>query len=533
MDEARNRSPDLVRIRCALVSVFDKWHLEQMVAYLHETGVRIIASGGTAASIRRFGMPVDEVSDATGFPEILGGRVKTLHPRIHGGLLADRANEVHNADLAANSIPSIDLLIANLYPFEEVSRCGDLGTTIENIDIGGPAMIRAAAKNHSFVCAVSDPEDYQPLVDELTRNDGRTTLEFRKDLATAAFGRTAAYDAAISSWMAKIAGQASPMHRTLAVQFRKALRYGENPHQGASLYSEAGPAVAMVGACQMQGPEPGLNNIADADAAMDLAAEFAPPSGFACVIVKHGNPCGVALGDSQLDAYRRALACDPLSAFGGIVAFNRCLEAAAAEALTETFIEAAVAPGVEKGVTEIMAAKPGVRLFACELPSSTSSGLSFRQVRGGMLIQDRDVGQVDVRQLRVVTKRPPEQKEIADMAFAWKVAKHTKSNAVVYARNCATVGIGAGQSSRVDAAHVAHFKMARTAEAQSPDFRSAPLAAASDAFFPFADGLEEAARAGATAVIQPGGSRNDAEVIEAADKLGVAMVFAGIRHFRH
>ena len=533
MNALPNQQSGLIKVGCALVSVFDKGGLEGLVSHLGETGVRIIASGGTAASIKGIGVPVAEVSDVTGFPEILGGRVKTLHPRIHAGLLAERGNEVHDAELTAHAIPRIDLLVSNLYPFEEVSRSGDPVETVENIDIGGPAMIRAAAKNHSFACVVSAPEDYQFLIDELDRNDGQTRLEFRKNLAAAAFGRLATYDAAISSWMAENADQATPRRRIFAVQFRRELRYGENPQQGASFYSQAGSSDGMASVRPLQGPEPSFNNFADADAALELVAEFDPAFGFACVIVKHGNPCGVAAADSQLEAYRRSLACDPLSAFGGIVAFNRPLEEATAEEVAKTFTEVVIAPGVDQGAADVMSTKPGVHLFTCELPDPASPGLSLRQVRGGLLVQDRDVGRIDVEQLVAVTKRRPDSGEVADMAFAWKVVKHAKSNAIVYARDCATVGIGAGQASRVDAVDVAGLKMARATEAQAPHSRKAPTVAASDAFFPFSDGLEKAAGAGVTAVIQPGGSRNDSEVIKAADDLGVAMVFTGMRHFRH
>jgi phosphoribosylaminoimidazolecarboxamide formyltransferase/IMP cyclohydrolase len=525
---------DAVTIRRALLSVSDKTGVMDLARALAARGVELLSTGGTAALLRDAGLVVRDVADVTGFPEMMDGRVKTLHPTVHGGLLALRDDPAHRAAMDAHGIAAIDLLVVNLYPFEAtVARGADYAEAVENIDIGGPAMIRAAAKNHAWVAVVTDPEDYAPLLAELDATGG-TTLAFRQRLALTAYGRTAAYDAAVSAWMAGALGEAAPRRRVFAGRLAQGLRYGENPHQGAAFYVDGSGRPGVATARQLQGKELSYNNINDTDAAVELVAEL-PRDRAACVIVKHANPCGVALGDTALDAYGRAYDCDRVSAFGGIVALNRPLDGATAQAIAGIFTEVVIAPGADDAARAVFAAKPALRLLVTEaLPDPAAPGLAVRQVAGGFLVQDRDAGHVTAADLRVVTQRAPTDAELADLLFAFTVAKHVKSNAIVYARGGATVGVGAGQMSRVDSTRIAARKaqdMAAALGLSEPATRGSVIA--SDAFFPFADGLLAAAEAGATAVIQPGGSVRDAEVIAAADAAGLAMVFTGLRHFRH
>ncbi len=527
---------DLVAPKRALISVSDKTGLMELAEALAARKVELLSTGGTAGMLREAGLKVKDVADLTGFPEIMDGRVKTLHPKVHGGLLAVRDKADHQAAMDALGIEPIDLLIVNLYPFEAtVARGADYEETVENIDIGGPAMIRAAAKNHDWVSVVVDPEDYPALLTEMDANEGATTRAFRQDLAQKAYARTAAYDAAVSTWMAGAIGEAAPRRRAFAGTLAQTLRYGENPHQQAAFYRDGSSRPGVATAVQHQGKELSYNNINDTDAAFELVAEFAHDEGPACAIIKHANPCGVARGASLLEAYSRAYDCDRTSAFGGIVALNQPLDAATAEAITQIFTEVVIAPGASNDAKAIFAAKKNLRLLTTEgLPDPTSPGLTFRQVAGGFLVQDRDNGRLAATGLKVVTKRGPSEAEMADMLFAWRVAKHVKSNAIVYAKGGATVGIGAGQMSRVDSTRIAARKALDMAEVLGQSESPVKGAAvASDAFFPFPDGLLTAAEAGATAVIQPGGSVRDDEVIAAADQAGLAMVFTGMRHFRH
>ncbi|MEO0774231.1 MAG: bifunctional phosphoribosylaminoimidazolecarboxamide formyltransferase/IMP cyclohydrolase, partial [Pseudomonadota bacterium] len=474
--------------------------------------------------------------DVTGFPEMMDGRVKTLHPMVHGGLLALRDNADHKVAMDTHGIGPIDLLVVNLYPFEEtVAKGADYDTCIENIDIGGPAMIRAAAKNHAFVNVVVDVEDYDRLLAELDANDGQTTLGFRQNLAQIAYARTGAYDAAVSTWMADALGEATPRRRAVAGQLAQSLRYGENPHQAAAFYTDGSARPGVATAQQLQGKELSYNNINDTDAAFELVSEFAPGDGPACAIIKHANPCGVAQGATLQEAYMRAFDCDRTSAFGGIIALNQPLDGPTAEEIAKIFTEVVIAPGADEDAKAVFAAKKNLRLLTTDgLADPAEAGRMIKQVSGGYLVQDKDNGRLDADALRVVTKRAPTEQEMADMLFAWRVAKHVKSNAIVYVTNGATVGVGAGQMSRVDSCRIAARKSQDMAEELS---LSAPLTqgsvVASDAFFPFADGLLTAAEAGAKAVIQPGGSMRDDDVIKAADEAGLAMVLTGMRHFRH
>jgi len=517
----------------ALISVSDKTGMVALGQFLAEAGIEILSTGGSAAALRDAGVPVKEVSDHTGFPEIMDGRVKTLHPSIHGGILARRDNVAHQAALAVHAIAPIDLVVVNLYPFESTVAAGaDFDTCIENIDIGGPALIRAAAKNHAFVTVVTDAGDYETIIAEMKANGGATTAELRRRLAGAAYARTAAYDAAISAWFASQAKQDFPGRVTISGTVADTLRYGENPHQKAAFYrtGDARPGVAT--AAQIQGKELSYNNLNDTDAAFELVAEFDHP---AVAIIKHANPCGVAQGVTLAEAYPLALRCDPVSAFGGIIAVNRPLDAATAAFVAELFAEVVIAPAIDADARKILAAKKNLRVLETgAMPDPKTIALNLRMIAGGFLMQTRDAVIIDPDMLRVVTKRQPDERELSDLIFAFTVAKHVKSNAIVYARDGATVGIGAGQMSRVDSSRIAARKSADAAEAAG---LSEPLAkgsvVASDAFFPFADGLLAAADAGATAVIQPGGSIRDDEVIAAADEAGLAMVFTGIRHFRH
>jgi phosphoribosylaminoimidazolecarboxamide formyltransferase/IMP cyclohydrolase len=528
---------DLIPVRRALISLSDKSGIAELAAGLARHGVEAVSTGGTAAKLREGGANVRDVSDLTGFPEMMDGRVKTLHPKVHGGLLGVRDNPDHSAAMEEHGIEPIDLVVANLYPFlDTVSSGADRDTIIENIDIGGPSMVRSAAKNHAHVAVVTDPGDYGALLAELDSNGGGTSLEFRKSLAAKAYALTAAYDSTISQWFAFAdQGERFPATWIQASKLKMPLRYGENPHQAAALYVPVGPAARGIAqAQQVQGKELSYNNLNDANAALELAAEFrdAPPT---IVIVKHANPCGVATRGTLAEAWSEALACDSVSAFGGIVAANRALDAATAEAITEIFTEVVVAPDADEEAKAIFAKKKNLRLLLTgELPDPARGGQTMAVIAGGILVQDRDNGTISRDQLKVVTKRPPTQQELADCLFAWTVAKHVKSNAIVYAKDGVTVGIGAGQMNRRDSARIAAAKAREAAETNGwPEPRTIGSAVASDAFFPFADGLLTAAEAGATAVIQPGGSIRDDDVIAAADEAGLAMVFTGMRHFRH
>ena len=505
----------------ALISVSDKTGLIGLARCLIDRNVEILSTGGTARALRDAGIAVTGVGDRTGFPEIMDGRVKTLHPAIHGGILARRDDEAHLRAMRDNGILPIDLVVVNLYPFEAtVAAGGGFDECIENVDIGGPAMLRAAAKNHESVAVLTDPEDYGAVADAL--NGGGIGPELRRRLAGVAFARTAAYDAAIARYFSERGDDVFPRRFSLPATRRRILRYGENPHQKSAFYATGDPRPGVAVATAIQGGELSYNNLNDADAAFELAAEFERP---AAVIVKHANPCGVACGATLEEAWTRALACDPVSAFGGVVAVNRTLDAALARTLTEIFLEAVVAPEVENAAREILAAKSRLRVLETGgMPDPRAPGMTAKTLSGGILLQSRDAGRVAAGDLRTVTARAPTEAETADLLFAVAVAKHVKSNAVVLARDGATVGIGAGQPSRVDAARIAAEKRAESAPG---------TVVASDAFFPFADGLIAAAATGVTAVIQPGGSIRDAEVIAAADERDLAMVFTGMRHFRH
>ncbi len=526
-----------VVIKRALLSVSDKAGLVELGHALAARHVELVSTGGTAKTLRAAGLTVREISELTGFPEMMDGRVKTLHPMVHGGLLAVRDNPEHAAAMAAHNIGAIDLAVVNLYPFSQtVAKGAAHDEIIENIDIGGPSMVRSAAKNHAFVTILTDPADYDDLIAELEESDGKTSYAFRRNCAAKAYSATAAYDSMISQWFA-FADQQQVFPDMLAVNGNRVteLRYGENPHQRAALYVPVGPHIAGIAqAEQVQGKKLSYNNYNDADAALELVAEFrdGPPT---VVIVKHANPCGVATGDTLIDAYRAALECDSVSAFGGIVAVNRPLDAATAEAITEIFTEVVAAPSADDAAKAVFAKKKNLRLLLTgELPDPKRSGLSIKPITGGLLVQSRDNGHVADSAFTVVTKRRPSAQELADCRFAWTIAKHVKSNAIVYARDGATAGIGAGQMNRRDSARIATIKAKEAAETYGwAQPRTVGSAVASDAFFPFADGLIAAAEAGATAVIQPGGSMRDDEVIAAADEAGLAMVFTGMRHFRH
>ncbi|MCG6204723.1 bifunctional phosphoribosylaminoimidazolecarboxamide formyltransferase/IMP cyclohydrolase [Rhodopseudomonas sp. HC1] len=529
-------SPTPRRVTRALLSVSDKTGLIDFARALSGHGVELVSTGGTAKAIAAAGLPVKDVSELTGFPEMMDGRVKTLHPKVHGGLLAIRDNDEHTQAMAAHGISQIDLLVVNLYPFEAtVDKGAGYEDCIENIDIGGPAMIRAAAKNHDDVAVVVEASDYQAVLDELAANDGATTLSLRKRLAAKAYARTAAYDAAISNWFALQLKTDAPDFRAIGGRLIQSLRYGENPHQTAAFYATPEKRPGVATARQVQGKELSYNNINDTDAAYECIGEFDAARTAACVIVKHANPCGVAEGSSLLDAYHKALACDSVSAFGGIVALNRTLDAEAARAITEIFTEVIIAPDATDEAIAIVAAKKNLRLLlAGALPDPRAMGLTYKTVAGGLLVQSRDNAVVDDMALKVVTKRQPTEAELRDLKFAFRVGKHVKSNTIIYAKDLATVGIGAGQMSRVDSARIAARKAQDAAEVMK---LAAPMTkgsvVASDAFFPFADGMLACIEAGATAVIQPGGSVRDDEVIKAADDAGIAMVFTGTRHFRH
>ena len=523
----------------ALISVSDKTGIVEFARDLAGLGVALVSTGGTYKTLKDAGLDVTEVADLTGFPEMMDGRVKTLHPKVHGGLLAIRGNAEHEAAAKAHGILPIDLLVVNLYPFEAtIARGASWDDTIENIDIGGPAMIRAASKNHDAVTVVVDAADYAPVVAAMKEHGGATTRDLRRRLAAKAYARTASYDAAISNWLFDALDETVTPYRAFGGELAQALRYGENPHQWAAFYKTPQGAIARPGvatARQLQGKELSYNNLNDTDAAYELVGEFDPARTAAVAIIKHANPCGVAEASTLLEAYERALACDPVSAFGGIVALNRTLDAEAARKIVEIFTEVIIAPDATDEAKAIVAAKKNLRLLtAGGLPDPHAAGLMVKTVAGGLLVQSRDNAVVDSMDLKVVTKRAPTTAELTDLRFAFRVAKHVKSNTIVYARNGATVGVGAGQMSRVDSARIAARKAEDAALAAGG---GAPLTkgsvVASDAFFPFADGLLAAVEAGATAVIQPGGSMRDKEVIDAADQAGLAMVFTGFRHFRH
>ncbi|MEJ8310690.1 bifunctional phosphoribosylaminoimidazolecarboxamide formyltransferase/IMP cyclohydrolase [Agrobacterium larrymoorei] len=529
-------APDKVRIRTALLSVSDKTDIIELAGALVKMGVKLLSTGGTSKAIAEAGLPVTDVSDITKFPEIMDGRVKTLHPNVHGGLLAIRDDAEHQEAMRAHGIEAIDLSVINLYPFEEVrAKGGDYPTTVENIDIGGPAMIRASAKNHAYVTVVTDPTDYPELLEALQADDGQTSYALRQRFAAKAYARTAAYDAVISNWFAEALAIETPHYRAIGGTLKEKMRYGENPHQSAGFYltGEKRPGVAT--ATLLQGKQLSYNNINDTDAAYELVAEFLPENAPAVAIIKHANPCGVATGSTLLEAYKRALACDPVSAFGGVIALNQTLDAQTAEEIIQLFTEVIIAPDVTEEAKAIVARKPNLRLLSAGgLPDPRAAGITAKTVSGGLLVQSRDNGMVEDLDLKVVTKRAPTAQELEDMKFAFKIAKHVKSNAVIYAKDGQTAGIGAGQMSRVDSARIAAQKAEDAAKAMG---LAEPLtkgsAVASEAFYPFADGLLAAIAAGATAVIQPGGSMRDQEVIDAADAHNVTMVFTGMRHFRH
>ncbi|MBU1209881.1 MAG: bifunctional phosphoribosylaminoimidazolecarboxamide formyltransferase/IMP cyclohydrolase [Alphaproteobacteria bacterium] len=524
------------KIARALLSVSDKTGLLPFAHALAQMGVELVSTGGTANALKTAGLMVRDVSDLTGMPEMMDGRVKTLHPSVHGGLLAMRDNAAHQAAAAEHGIVPIDLLAVSLYPFEEtLAAGGDFDALIENIDIGGPAMIRAAAKNHDGVTVVVDPADYDRVLAELHANGGATRLPLRRALAAKAYARTASYDAAISTWMAGVTGDTAPAWRTFGGRLAQVTRYGENPHQTAAFYTSGQQRYGIATAVQHQGKELSYNNLNDTDAAFELVAEFPSEAAAAVAIIKHANPCGVATGATLKDAYLLALRCDSVSAFGGIIAVNREIDEDAAREMTKIFTEVVVAPSATEAARAVFAEKKNLRLLTTGgLPDSRAAGLMARSVAGGMLVQSRDNAVVDDMDLKVVTERAPTEAELADLKFAFKVAKHVKSNAIVYAKAGATVGIGAGQMSRVDSTRIAAWKSADAAKAAGLETQlSQGSVVASDAFFPFADGLITAAEAGATAVIQPGGSMRDEEVTAAANERGLAMVFTGTRHFRH
>ncbi|WP_445191155.1 bifunctional phosphoribosylaminoimidazolecarboxamide formyltransferase/IMP cyclohydrolase [Sphingomonas sp. Tas61C01] len=520
-----------IPITRALLSVSDKTGIVDLARSLAAAGVELVSTGGTATALRDAGLTVRDVSDLTGFPEMMDGRVKTLHPMVHGGLLAVRDDPGHVASMQEHGIGAIDLVVVNLYPFEAtVAKGADRDTIIENIDIGGPSMVRSAAKNHAHVAIVTDPADYALVA------DGSTTIADRRRLAAKAYAATAAYDGAIAAWFAGVdQGETFPERLTLSYRRGQTLRYGENPHQQAALYVPEPPVPGSLAAAeQVQGKELSYNNIADADAALELVAEFrdGPPT---VVIVKHANPCGVATGETLVEAYEKALACDSVSAFGGIIAVNRPLDGPTAEAMTGIFTEVVAAPAADEAARAVFAAKKNLRLLLVgDLPDPARAGMTVKTAAGGALFQSRDAGTLDDAMIKIVTRRAPSDRELADCRFAWTIAKHVKSNAIVYAKDGVSAGIGAGQMNRLESARIAAWKAKDAAEkAGWAEPKTIGSAVASDAFFPFADGLLAAVEAGATAVIQPGGSIRDTDVIAAADEAGLAMIFTGMRHFRH
>ena len=524
-----------VKVARALISVSDKDGLVPHAARLAALGIELVSTGGTGKALKEAGLEVADVADLTGFPEMMDGRVKTLHPAVHGGLLYRRDLPSHVKDAEAHGIKPIDLVYINLYPFEATVAAGaDFDTCIENIDIGGPAMLRAAAKNAAFVTVCTDGGDLDAALVEMEASGGFVPANLRQSLGAKTYARTAAYDAAISGWYASQLGETAPEWMAVGGGLEEALRYGENPHMSAAFYTNGSTRPGVSNARQVQGKALSYNNINDTDAAYELIGELGAETP-AVAIIKHANPCGVAMGESALAAYRDALACDPTSAFGGIVALNRALDAETAAAITQVFTEVVIAPGADEAALEIFAKKKNLRLLITEgLPDPAAAGTNVKTVSGGLLVQNRDAGRISTDDMKVVTKREPSVQELEDMLFAWRVAKHVKSNTIVYAKDGSTAGIGAGQMSRIDAARIAALKAEDAAKAAGwAEPRTKGCVAASDAFFPFADGLLQAASAGATAVIQPGGSIRDDEVIAAADEAGLAMVFTGMRHFRH
>jgi phosphoribosylaminoimidazolecarboxamide formyltransferase/IMP cyclohydrolase len=523
----------MIPIRRVLISVSDKTGLKEFCLFLADSGIEILSTGGTAEEIRCLGVKVKDVSEETNFPEIMDGRVKTLHPKIYGGLLAIRSSESHQDAMRDNAISPIDMVVVNLYPFEEaVTRGANYKECIENIDIGGPALIRAAAKNHEFVTVVVDPEDYSQVIEEMKAEGGSTSFTFREQLAAKAFARSGSYDATISSWFNGKTNNPFPRFITIGAELKQLLRYGENPHQLAAFYTYQEKYPSIASAKQIQGKELSYNNLNDTDAAFELASEFT--NGPACIIVKHANPCGVAQSETLLDAYKKALACDTESAFGGIIAINQILDSAIATEAAKLFAEVIIAPGIDDKAKVILEERKNLRVLVTEgMPASKAGGMILKNISGGLLLQGRDELVIEGN-LKVVTKRAPTDAEMIDLVFAFTVAKHVKSNAIVYAKDRATVGIGAGQMSRINSSRIASWKAADAAKiAGDNDTWAKGCVAASDAFFPFADGVIAIAEAGAKAIIQPGGSMRDNDVIAAADAAGLAMVFTGIRHFRH
>ena len=528
-------APDHVPVRRALISVSDKTGLIQTAQALVDLGVEIVSTGGTRAAIAAAGLPVKDVADVTGYPEMMDGRVKTLHPAVHGALLGVRAAPDHAAAMETHGLVGIDLLYVNLYPFEAtVAAGGDFGACVENIDIGGPAMIRSAAKNHAYVAVCTAPEDVAEVLAALA-DGGATPLSLRRTLAARAFARTAAYDGAIAAWFASQQGETWPARKAIGGQLKQTMRYGENPHQAAALYVFPSPRPGVATARQIQGKELSYNNINDTDAAVELVAEFDPVAHAAVAIIKHANPCGVALGDDLKSAYLRALQCDPVSAFGGIVALNRRLDVDAAREIVKIFTEVVIAPEADEDAIAVFRRRKDLRLLITgALPDPAARGETFKSVAGGFLVQGRDDARLTPADLQIVTRRAPTETELRDMLFAFTIAKHVKSNAIVFAKDGQTAGVGAGQMNRRDSARIAALRAAEAAEAAGlPASLALGSACASDAFFPFPDGLLQAVDAGATAVIQPGGSVGDKAVIAAADEAGIAMAFTGVRVFRH
>lgn len=523
------------KITRALISVSDKEGLVDRAKALVEMGVELVSTGGTSKALKAAGLAVKDVADLTGYPEMMDGRVKTLHPAVHGGLLYLRDNPSHKADAERHGIEAIDLVYINLYPFEATVASGaGFDDCIENIDIGGPAMLRAAAKNGDFVSVCTDGEDLDAVLAEMEASNGEVSRQSSRKLAAKTYARTAAYDAAISSWYARQLGDAAPDWTAFGGKLNEALRYGENPHQNAAFYVTGEDRPGVATARQIQGKALSYNNINDTDAAYELIGELGAETP-AVAIIKHANPCGVAQGANILDAYGEALACDSTSAFGGIVALNRPLDAQTAAQITKVFTEVVIAPGADQAAIDVFAKKKNLRLLLTDgLPDPASAGTFVKTVAGGLLVQDRDFGRIAKEDLKVVTKLAPTQQQLEDLLFAWRVAKHVKSNTIVYAKDGATVGIGAGQMSRIDSARIAARKAVDAKEKEGfSDLRTTGCVAASDAFFPFADGMLAAAAAGASAIIQPGGSIRDDDVIAAADEAGLAMVLTGMRHFRH
>jgi len=526
----------LAPVRRALISVSDKQGLAERAKKLSDAGVELISTGGTLQALRDAGLDARDVAEITGFPEMMDGRVKTLHPRVHGGLLARRDRDDDLESMAEHGIPEIDVLMVNLYPFEETSRSGaGIDACIEKIDVGGPAMIRAAAKNHKFVAVCTDMRDLDKVLESMEANDGATTLEIRRHLAAKAFSRTAAYDAAIAARLDPEVERPARSWFSVGGPRLQELRYGENPHQDAALYQTTERRPGVASARQVQGKALSFNNLADADAAFELVSEFDAEEAAACAIIKHANPCGAARAEDLATAYERAFNADPVSAFGGIAAFNRKLDAQTADAITKIFTEVVIAPEADQAALDILSSKKNVRvLLTGAMADPSAPGWTVKSVAGGLLVQERDAGHVREADLKIVTERKPDEDEMADLLFAWRIVKHVKSNAIVFAKGGTTAGVGMGQTSRVEAVRLAARKAVDTAKENGWDApRTHGSALASDAFFPFADGLKEAIEAGARCVIQPGGSVRDAEVIDAANEAGVAMVFTDMRHFRH